>query len=240
MKKSILTLVFMALIACVSAQTLQFELEGEALTDGQMVYCTEFDPDFGEYIQEMQLHNISGDDLNVIIEREIIDVPDGGMTYFCWGMCFSPSVSVSPAVPMQAGAVSGPGELGFHYTPAALTDVAFVKYYAYDERQPDERVSVIIAYNTTESVGENTRPMLLGQAYPNPASTMVNFDYNLSGSNASAVVYNLMGQEVMRQEINTFDGKLSLSVADLNDGIYFCTVMRNGQTFATVKFVVKK
>jgi hypothetical protein len=33
---------------------------------------------------------------------------------------------------------------------------------------------------------------------------------------------------------------MSLSVADLNDGIYFCSVMRNGQTFATVKFVVKK
>ena len=69
---------------------------------------------------------------------------------------------------------------------------------------------------------------------------MVSFDCNLVGNNATAVVYNLLGQEVMRQEINTFEQKLNLPVADLNDGIYFCSVMRNGQAISTVKFVVKK
>lgn len=240
-KKSIFTLMLMAVMGYVSAQSLQFELDGQVFEDGQMVYCLDFNPDFGEYIQDMQLRNISGQDLNVVVEREILTLSEGSLAYFCWGMCFSPDVSVSPnPVPMAAGELSGDGALAFHFMPNSSSDRAIVKYYAYDERNSDERVSIVIAYNTSENVEDNTLSMKMGLGYPNPANLTVSFDYNLSGSNATAVVYNLVGQEVMRQEINTFDGKMNLSVAELNDGIYFCSVMRNGQTLATIKFVVKK
>ena len=66
-KKSIFTLILLAVIGYVSAQSLQFELNGQALVDGQTVYCPEFNEDFGEFIQEMQIRNISGTDLNVIV-----------------------------------------------------------------------------------------------------------------------------------------------------------------------------
>ena len=238
MKKSIFTLMFLAVMGFVSAQSLRFELNGEALTDGQTIYCMDYIEDFGEFIQELQLRNLTDTDLNVVVEKEEITVPEGSMNYFCWGLCFSPTVIVSPAYPLAAGSVSGPGDLAFHYMPASMDDFASIKYYAYDERE-GVRISVVVVFNSLEGINDSSRPTI-SQPYPNPASSIVNFDYNMSGSNATAVVYNLVGQEVMRQEINTFDGKMSLSVADLNDGIYFCSVMRNGQTFATVKFVVKK
>lgn len=240
MKKSIFTLFFLAVIGYVSAQTLQFELGGEVLADGQTVYCTNFNPDFGEYAQEMYIRNISSNDLNIVIEREIINVPEGGITYFCWGMCFSPSVDVSPAVTMSAGAVSGPSDLSFHFMPASTTDVAFVKYYAYDERNAEERISVLIAYNTTESISE-TPIASLGHAYPNPASSVVRFNYELSPSNnVSVSIYNLLGQEMKSQHLNGFQGQVSFSVAEFNEGIYFCNLIVNGQAVKTEKFVVKK
>ena len=108
-KKSIFTLILLAVIGYVSAQSLQFELNGQALVDGQTVYCPEFNEDFGEFIQEMQIRNISGTDLNGGVEKEEITGPEGSMNYFCWGLCFSPEVFVSPAVPMAAGSVSGEG-----------------------------------------------------------------------------------------------------------------------------------
>jgi hypothetical protein len=81
----------------------------------------------------------------------------------------------------------------------------------------------------------------LGHAYPNPASTEVRFDYKLSGSeNASVSVYNLLGQEVLREELNVAQGQVSFSVADLNEGIYFCNLKVNGQAVSTEKFIVKK
>lgn len=237
-KKSIFTLVLLAVFGWVSAQSLQFELNGEVLSDGQIVYCVDFNENFGEFIQDLQIRNISGRDLNVVVEKEEISVPEGSMNYYCWGSCFSPSVYISPAVAMPAGSVSGEGELGFHFMPATMSDFARIRYYAYEERT-DERISVVVVFNSNENVGE--KPLCtFGSAYPSPASSMVHFDYRLTGGNAVAVVYNLVGQEVMRQEMNGFEGCLNVSVADLKDGIYFCSVMLDGRTCATAKFVVKK
>jgi hypothetical protein len=81
--------------------------------------------------------------------------------------------------------------------------------------------------------------MTLCQAYPNPATNTVSFNYSFGG-NLCAVVYNLVGQEVMRQELNANDGQLSFSVADLQGGIYFCTMLVDGRAVSTQKFVVKK
>lgn len=241
MKKSIFTLLLMAAIGYVSAQSLQFELNGEVYENGQTVYCNTFDPDVYEYAQEMQLRNISGGDLNVIVEREVLSVPENSMTYFCWGMCFSPDVNVSTLpVPMAAGEVTTGGMLSFHFMPNdPEVDVAIVKYYAYDERHADERISITIAYNTAEGVDDNTHTMTLGKAYPNPSSSTVHFDYSIEGV-ATAVVHNILGQEVMREDLNASQGQMSLPVADLQDGIYFCTMMVNGITLTTQKFVVKK
>lgn len=240
-RKSIFTLLFLAVIGWVSAQSLQFEWNGTIYSEGETIECFN-DLGWGEYMQDMQIRNLTGQDLNVLVEKEVIEDLEGTSNYFCWGMCFGSNVVVSPdPVVVAANSVTSEGALSFHtmFDENVFGKVT-VKYYAYDERHPEEKVSIIVVF-TKQGEGLNEKPnVCFGQPYPNPAHSTVNFNYNLTGSNATAVVYNLVGQEVMRQELNTFDGKLSLSVASLNDGIYFCSVMRNGQTFATVKFVVKK
>ena len=114
-----------------------------------------------------------------------------------------------------------------------------VKYSAYDERHPDERVSIIVKFHKSGEGVDDNALFEMSQAYPNPASSMVNFDYSFNG-NLTAVVYNILGQEVLRENLNANTGKLSFSVADLNDGIYFCTMLVNGNASTTQKFVVKK
>lgn len=240
-RKSIFTLMLMAVIGCVSAQTLQFEWDGHVYDEGETIECTNDEYGYGEIIQHMEIRNLTAEPMKVMIEKEIIQDLDGVMNSFCWGMCFGPDVFVSPeAVEILANSLNT-DELSFHalYDEDVFGDV-IIKYYAYEERTPNDRISIIVRFRKSGVGVDEMSSVYFGQPYPNPAHSTVSFDYNLSGSNATAVIFNLMGQEVMRQEINTFDGKLSMPVADLNDGIYFCTVIRNGQTFATVKFVVKK
>ena len=238
-KKSIITLLFLAAIGYVSAQSLQFELNGTVYDNGEAIECSTPN-EWGEYLQEMQLRNLTSNDLDVIVEKEIIEDLEGTINYFCWGMCFSPDVFVSPnPVSVAANGITGTGDLSFH---AMFEDDVFgyvvVRYYAYDERHPDERVSIIVKFHKSgEGVNDNTQTM--GQAYPNPASSMVSFDYSFDG-NLTAVVYNIVGQEVLRQDLNASNGQMSFSVADLNDGIYFCTMLVNGRAYTTQKFIVKK
>ena len=241
-KKSIFTLMLFAVMGYVSAQTLQFEWDGHVYSDGEEVVCTNDEFGYGEYIQHMQLRNLTSGDLDVVVEKEVIEDLEGTSNFFCWGLCFGPDTYVSPnPVAIPANTVTDEGALSFH---AMFDEPVFgkvlVRYSAYEERHPEERVTINVVFHKSGEGLNETVASFFGKPYPNPANSTVSFDYNLSGTNATAVVYNLVGQEVMRQDINTFDGKMSLSVAELNDGIYFCSVMCNDQNFATVKFVVKK
>lgn len=230
----------MATIGLVSAQSLQFEWDGQVFYDGEAVECTFDEYGYGEYIQHMQLRNLTPDDLNVIIEKELVEDLEGTMNYFCWGSCFGPEVYVSPnPVAVGANSVTEADALSFHVMyNEDIYGYVVVKYYAYDERHPDERVSIIVKFHKS-GVGVDELPVSMGTAYPNPATSTVHFDYAVEG-NATAVVYNLLGQEVIREELNANAGCLTLNVGDLNDGIYFCTMMVDGRSQATQKFVVKK
>lgn len=242
MKKSIFTLFFLAVIGYVSAQTMQFELNGTVYTEGQTIECTNDEYGFGEYIQHMQIRNKTSEPIKVLIEKEVIQDLEGVMNFFCWGMCFSSEVIVSPTA-VEIGANSlNTDELSFHafYDEAVFGDV-IVKYYAYEERNPDQRISIIVRFRKSgESIVEN--PVYnLSHAYPNPASSVVRFNFELSSSNTASVsIYNLLGQEVKSQNLNGFQGQASISVADLNEGIYFCNLIVNGKAVKTEKFVVKQ
>lgn len=237
-RKSIFTFMLMALIGYVSAQTLQLEYDGTIYPDGSSIVCeTE---EYGEFIQHFYVRNLDNVDHNVMLEKEVIEDLEGVMNYFCWGSCYLPETTISPRpVAIPANTLSDE-ELSVH---AMFDEFVFgnvvVKYSIYDEATPGDRITFEVKFHKSGvGVNENTAAQL-GQAYPNPATTTVHFDYE-NAMNATAVVYNLLGQEVLRQELNAIQGKLSISVADLKDGIYFCNLTRNGQTLSTTKFVVKK
>lgn len=237
-RKSIFTLLLMAIFGYVSAQSLQFEYDGTIYQDGSTIVCNT--EEYGEFIQYFQVRNLDNVDHNVLLEKEVAQDLEGVMNYFCWGSCYLPETVVSPRpVTVPANTLSEE-ELSVH---AMFDEFVFgyiiVKYSIYDEATPNDRVTVAVKFlKSGEGVNENAA-IQLGQAYPNPASSMVHFDYE-NADNATAVVYNLVGQEVLRQELNAIQGKLSISVNDLQDGIYFCNLTRNGQALKTVKFVVKK
>ena len=242
MRKSLFTLILLALAGFVSAQTLQFEWEGHVYDDGEIIECTNDEYGYGEYIQHMQLKNLASDSVHVIVEKEIIEDLEGTMNFFCWGSCFSPNIFVSPhPVTIEANSVTSDGALSFH---VMFDDGIFgkvqMRYLAYSEENPDEIISIMVVFNKSgENVADHSHTMTMGKAYPNPASSLVHFDYSFDG-NLSAVVYNLLGQEVLHQDLNANSGQMTLSVADLQEGIYFCTMMVNGRACATEKFVVKK
>ena len=230
----------LAAIGYVSAQSLQFEWDGNVFYDGEAIECTNDEYGYGEYIQHMQLRNLTSNDMNVIIEKEVIETLEGTINSFCWGMCYGPDTYVSPeAVTVLANSLNT-DDLSFHniYEPEIFGYVV-VRYYAYDEHNPDERVSIIVKFHKSGDGVDDNAQFEMSQAYPNPATSTVNFDYSFSG-NLTAVVYNIVGQEVLRKDLNTNNGQMSISVADLNDGIYFCTMLVDGCASATQKFVVKK
>lgn len=92
-------------------------------------------------------------------------------------------------------------------------------------------------------VNENIsiNPMNATRVYPNPATDVLNIEVNASqASEMSISVFNIMGQNVMNQNVNITTGMntRSISTSELNSGIYFVTVRANGFE-NTMKFIVK-
>lgn len=239
-KKSIFTLLLFVAMGCLSAQSLRLEWDGTEYPNDTSIVCeTE---EYGEYVQHFRVRNLTGSTMNVMLEKEILEDKEGVSNYFCFGSCYMPETMITPRpveVPAQALAEE---ELSVHALfEENVYGYVVVKYYLYDVATPEDRLSFIVKFHRSGVGVDEQMQCNLGQAYPNPASSVVRFDYDLSEArNASVSVFNLLGQEVLRQELSAMQGQVVISVADLNEGIYFCNLKVNGQAVSTEKFVVKK
>ena len=50
----------------------------------------------------------------------------------------------------------------------------------------------------------------------------------------------MMGQEVVRQNLNLGGSRADINVSNLNEGVYFYSLIVNNQTVKTNKFVVSR
>ncbi|MCR5645081.1 MAG: T9SS type A sorting domain-containing protein [Bacteroidales bacterium] len=237
MKKTFFTLILLAVTTLLSAQSFQFEWEGTVYEDGQTIICP-FDMEMGEYVQHMKIRNLTDADLDIVMEQFVIETVPGAIVQLCWGMCMVGDTIVSRPVTVPAQTLSDE-ELSFHVMfTEGETGVVAVRYVGYNANRVEEAIALNVLAGQGANVSENS--ISLGQAYPNPASTQVHFDFNGNEhSDVTAVVYNLLGQEVKVQSVNGNRGRINIDVDDLQPGIYFCSIQVNKATVKTEKFIVK-
>lgn len=238
MKKTFLTLLFLGLMTAMSAQSFQFEWENTVYEDGQTIICP-YDELTCEYVQHMRIRNLTDADLNIVIEQYVIEPAPGAMVQLCWGMCMVGDTIISRPVTVPAQTLSTE-DLSFHVTFfEGETGIVSVRYIAYNENRVEEAISINLLAGHGANVAENS--FSLGHAYPNPASSQVHFDFSRNeNSNVNVIVYNLLGQEVKSQIASGTQGRISISVDDLQPGIYFCSFQVNNAVVKTEKFIVKR
>ena len=231
-KKTLLTLSLCVLVGMISAQSLRFEKNGTAYANNEVITVTHPTNNFGE----------------MVVELQHVSTVEGTENSICWGSCFAPSVFISPnPVTIEGGNLSDEGMLSFHYQldptytgQNLIPGTTIVKYHAYPSRNPEDRVTIEVhyAYNP-ESVAENN--IQVSKAYPNPATSQINFDFkgNESGI-VKAVLYNLLGQEVDSRMLNSVQGRITFPLDNIQPGIYFCSFFVNDEMVKTEKFIVKK
>ncbi len=244
MKKTVLFFVAIFAVGFASAQSFSVIRNGEVIPSGEKIVVDTIDSQMNEMLIDFSVRNDSDHQLDLILSRENIQVVDGMISYFCWDNCYPATVSVSGPESYEPGETKN-GK-SFHYAPDYevqenwIPGTAIYKYSIFDRANPSEpfTVEVWFAYNAT-SLNEPIAKSSFGAAFPNPASSTVSFQCNVSErDNASLAIYNLLGQKVKAQTINK-QGKIDVVVDDVQEGIYFCNFMVNGQVVKTEKFIVK-
>ncbi|MCC7332874.1 MAG: T9SS type A sorting domain-containing protein [Flavobacteriales bacterium] len=77
------------------------------------------------------------------------------------------------------------------------------------------------------------------RVFPNPTSGIVNVkhNFNIENGKITFTVYNMLGVEVMNENINSSNTEVKLN--NLKAGMYFYSVMQNNQTIKTDKLMVR-
>lgn len=186
--------------------------------------------------------NISSTQVTVKVKRTSKILVSPQSSHFCFsGGCFGDTTNTSPT---QAVIAAGANDSTFsaHITPNHGKGSAIVCYKFYNTRNLNDTVSVYIQTELwpagVENLAENQA--MMGNAYPNPASTSFSLEYsgNVTGS-AKLVVQNLIGIKVREEVLAGTNDKSSVDVSGLPDGIYLYSLEVEGKMISTKKLVVR-
>lgn len=196
-----------------------------------------------EMVLELDVTNISDNNLSVLVKKVENYVVDGSENTFCWAyLCYAPFVYISPnSVEIAAGATHIDDFSG-HCNPWSNSGVSSISYVFYDENNINDSVMVTVLYSAVETgVADNFNAgNSLSQPYPNPSSDIVKFDYNLAGNQpASVKIYSLIGSQVGEATITSSAGTLSFDTSILEEGFYFYSLYAGDAKMESGKFVVK-
>ena len=228
----------------VATSALTFKYEGEAVEPGTINIVSDINDSY-EIQFDLDIINTTDADINVVAQME--NLTGIGMTYLCWGTCFMPGVfeATHSVAAGSEGIFNGHVMFMDANSGEVLpvgTEVKMV-YTFFDERNPEQTYTFNVNFKyQPESIVDYNSADIFSNAYPNPANNTVSFDYNMpyDVNSASVAIYNMMGQEVVRQNLNLGGSRADINVSDLNEGVYFYSLIVNNQTVKTNKFVVSR
>lgn len=247
MNKTLLTLFFVLLtLGVLQAQTLTIVYEGQVLENGATVDINGVLSEdlFYEIVAHAQIKNNTDRSVQVFAQRVIHDTITGSENYFCWDACYPPSVGLSSStMTIEAGQMSGEEVFSGHYEPKNHLGVTQLEYIFFPESDPNDKVSFLVNFRITPASLESWKESVqFSNAYPNPATTAVNFDYSFPAGTQQAKVkiVNLVGQTLAEQKIEQNSGKVRISVDHLKEGVYFYSLIVDNQSVVSKKLIIKK
>ncbi len=244
MKKLLLSLTIIIAGFYSTMAQFSFSSDGVELGDTVTVWV---DPSSEQiFTYEVTVHNDTENNMNVKIAREFIHQLADNQFPFCWGGCYGPTTDTSskyqfiPAMSQTADTSA----LLADYVPMGKIGTAIIKYTAFNMDSPDIQSSVVIKYwASPEGIAEDImKDGQLSAIYPNPATNFVNLDYQLTSkvNIAQVKVFNMLGSVVKESILQKGGSKIKMDVSDLNNGVYFYSVLLNGNVYTTKKLVIRK
>ena len=223
--------------------------DGEPIGDTVIVNG---DPSEKELIFHAVFTNNSDDSDSVLVKRRIITALDGVADQLCWSSCYAPStdsIFISPSgLRIDSGESTGDGIFSGHYVneefdePIGVIGTSVYEYTFFNANNEDENIAVIVKYDTSpDGIADQLMANgFVSEIYPNPATSSVNLDYELTPqvNKASVRVMNLLGAVVKDVALDKNASNLRLDVSDLTSGVYFYSVIINNEVYKTKKLIV--
>jgi len=243
MKKIILSLaVILVTVFHTNAQSFTLSWNGVTLSD-----TVTLGPETAggeEIMLEVILTNNTGSDAGIKVARNEVQIEPGSENYFCWGACYPPFIDTSGmTMTIPAGGSSLEGDFSGHYVPNGTTGLSTISYSFYDNDSGLEVAKIVfIADPNVVAIDENSLSSIqVSDIYPNPATNYINLDYSLPKEieSANIAIYNVLGSVVMKQQVELMNNKFRMDISELDGGVYFYSLLLNGESYITKKLVIR-
>jgi hypothetical protein len=242
--KKIVSILFLFVIMTGFSQDLIIRYNGNIYDNNDTIFVKPrfLNSDDTFYID---IENNTSQQLGIMVLRDPISLLSSATTQFCIGeSCLDGNVSVFPQM-INAGENYSHAEYGdttFHiiYNPNGERGVSIMKFKLFDQTTPTIETNFYIVLDSRDvAIEENTITGNLS-AFPNPASTKVTFEHNITNLSPEAllVIRNITGSVITKELIGN-NNKLSISLENYNPGIYFYSIENEGKAIVTKKLIVK-
>ena len=233
MNKNILSLVtFLALAAVLQAQNFSISFPATQYAGPPSMLLE----------APVTVTNISGGELHLLAMRKTNNLASGHDSYFCWSInCYGPPTSLSPDTVHLAPGASDISFKGYLSPTMGTSGTSVVEYCFFDYSTPNDTVCVTFTYiiDSALSVGELSPEQIFSQPYPNPSNSYVIFNYNINTYKTGEIqIHNLLGSKVTSHQLSDKMGALIIPVKEMKPGIYFATLIANGNKLYTRRLVV--
>jgi hypothetical protein len=250
MKKILLLFTFLTAAFFVAEAQNPLSLSWDGVQLGDTLLIFDSPNNLGELTAHAIVHNNTENGMNIVAARTNIDIVEGTSNSFCWVTCWASSVDTSDGyVFIPAGGQSSETEFSGHYNYSDQNGnihygTSIVKYSFFNKDDYNTICTLVVKYMLGyEGVDENGyRGAKFTDIYPNPASSKASLSYQLPGNVKSGEIkiINLVGKTLKTIPVTQREGKVSIDVSDLSEGIYFYTINLDGVTVKTKKLVIKK
>lgn len=199
----------------------------------------------GELVAEWHVQNVSDATVSVRARRNVISAIPGSINYFCWNVCFTETVDVSPnslAISMAPGAVNT--SFYAHYRPNNNPGDTYIEYCFFNAADQTDETCHTVQYSVGSASNikdaGNTPELELSELSPNPLKGMGSLQYSFKNqpSQAKLVIYNMVGQVVQESNINGKNGFILLNGEDFEAGMYLYSIVADGKVMATKRMMV--
>lgn len=91
-----------------------------------------------------------------------------------------------------------------------------------------------------QSLEQKIKGVKISKAYPNPAQDYIQFDYSLPQGTEKAEIqfFNLIGEVVLKKELQQTADKTKISIQQLQKGVYFYRLVINNKDRGSIQKLI--
>jgi hypothetical protein len=188
----------------------------------------------------LYVKNNSSSTQEIYLQRKIISLVPGHLSYFCFGItCYPPGVSKSPDnLTLTAGSTDE--SVKTYIDPRSTVGVSTVNY-SYNNLAKTDSACLLLTYDMALTGIVNNSHLKFVKVFPNPADENINLTFNTEKVYAKSEIQisDLSGRVVVSETVSTTEGLIKLDVSTLPAGIYVCNLVADGLSIARDKVIVR-